>query len=102
MKRPEFFGYGWVTKRPVIGCGRRPGRSALEFSLFCRVKDSIDLGARSWVGDRVHGKGREHVQGTCMREEGARGARRPGLNDQIVIKGGAWKLGFVPLSEVGT
>ena len=52
-----------MTKRPVIGCGRRPGRSALEFSLFCRVKDSIDLGARSWVGDRVHGKGREHVQG---------------------------------------
>ena len=32
---------------------------------------------------------------TCMREEGARGARGPGLRDQIVIKGGAWKLGFV-------
>jgi len=32
-------------------------------------------GARSQGGDRVHGKGREHVHGTCMREEEARGAR---------------------------
>jgi hypothetical protein len=33
--------------------------------------------------------------GTCMREEGARGARGPGLRDQIVINGQAWELGFV-------
>jgi hypothetical protein len=31
-----------------------------------------------------------------MFEEGVRGERGPGLNDQIVIKGGAWKLGLVP------
>jgi len=31
-----------------------------------------------------------------MREEEARGARGPGLDDQVVTKGGAWKLGFIP------
>ena len=30
-------------------------------------------GTRSKGGDRSNGKGREHVHGTCMREEGARG-----------------------------
>jgi hypothetical protein len=53
-------------------------------------------GARSQGGDRVHAKGREHVQGTCMRHQGAREARGPGLNDHIAIKGGAWNLGFAP------
>ena len=34
MKRQEVLvGYGLVTKRPAIGCGRRPGS---------RVKDSIE------------------------------------------------------------
>jgi hypothetical protein len=46
-------------------------------------------GARSKGGDRGNCKGREHVQGTCMREEGA---RRPWPSDQILIKWGAWKL----------
>jgi len=34
--------------------------------------------------------------GTCMREQGANSARGPELNDQIVIKGRAGKLGVVP------
>jgi hypothetical protein len=29
----ELVGYGLETKRPVIGCGRRTDRSALEFGL---------------------------------------------------------------------
>jgi hypothetical protein len=29
-----------------------------------------------------------------MRGDGARGARGPGLDDQIVVKGGAWKTRF--------
>ena len=35
--------------------------------------------------------------GTCVREEGANSARGPELNDQIVIKGRAGKLGVVPV-----
>ena len=49
-------------------------------------------GPRSKGGDRGNYKGREHVQRTCMREDGARG---PWPGDQILIKWGAWKLGFV-------
>ena len=48
-------------------------------------------GTRSKGGDRSNGKGREHVHGTCMREESARG---PWPSDQILIKWGALKLGF--------
>ena len=40
-------------------------------------------GTRSKGGDRGNCKGREHVQGTCMREEGA---RRPWPSDQIWIQ----------------
>ena len=47
-------------------------------------------GARSQGRERVHGKGRAHAHGTCgtcMREEGARGARGPGLNDHVRSRG---------------
>ena len=40
--------------------------------------------------NRGNCKGREHVQGTCMREDGARG---PWPSDQILIEWGAWNLG---------
>ena len=53
-------------------------------------------GARSQGGEGIHGKGREHVNGTCMREEGANSVRGPKPNDQILLRGRVGKLGRVP------
>ena len=57
-------------------------------------------GARSQEGDRVtlsiwQGSGTSMSRGNCVREKGAQRAHGPGLSDRIVIKGKAWKLGFV-------
>jgi hypothetical protein len=49
-------------------------------------------GTRSKGGDRASARAGNMSNGTCMREDGARG---PWTRDQILInKWGAWKLGF--------
>ena len=58
-------------------------------------KKRADLGyypvSSASIAHKLLSKGREHVHGTCMREEGARG---PWPSDQILIKWGALKMGF--------
>ncbi len=49
-------------------------------------------GTRSKGEDRSNCKGPEHVQGACMREDGARGSWP---SDQLSLQWGAWKSGFL-------
>ena len=55
-------------------------------------------GTRSKGKDKSKCKGREHVQGTCMREDGARG-QWP--SDQLLPQWGAWKWGFLSILFFG-
>ena len=54
-------------------------------------------GTRSKGEDRSNCKGREHVHGTCMREDGARGSWP---SDHLSLQGGVWKLGVFCLSII--
>ena len=52
---------------------------------------------RSKGEDRSSCQGREHVHGTCMREDSARGSWP---SDQLSLQWGAWKSGVFCLSII--